>query len=178
MVWWETYKETKNFSYWRFLARHVEIYVRCSKEESKTKMGHRESKARQWTKRWHNESRLWKVGSSNDCNNALQHTNEEQWRDPPQYWETQDKIHFCCWCRQKHETKVGREWTQTSPRSYHLKRDEVTAVLFTSSFRCLKHWKCRLQRQLWRENRKIGESTGMAADENQRQQRGDRWSKE
>ena len=26
------------------MARHVEIYVRCSKEESKTKMGHREPK--------------------------------------------------------------------------------------------------------------------------------------
>ena len=40
------------------------------------------------------------------------------------YWETQDKIRLCCWCRRKHETKTRRSWTQTSSRSHHCKRDE------------------------------------------------------
>ena len=55
----------------RCMARYVDAYVWCSKEESKTKIGYRETKTRQcqtsernilyWTKRWriqaHNESR-------------------------------------------------------------------------------------------------------------------------
>ena len=100
-------------------------------QESKTKMGYRETKVRQcqtivgnilyWTKRWriqtHNESRTWKVGSSDASSNALQNTEKEQWRNSPQYWETQDKIRLCCWCRRKHETKARRSWTQTSWRS-------------------------------------------------------------
>ena len=71
MVREETYGETNNLSSWWCVARYVEIYVRCSEKESKTKMGYRETKARQcqtternilhWTKRRriqaHNESR-------------------------------------------------------------------------------------------------------------------------
>ena len=81
-----------------------------------------------WTKRRriqaHNESRSEKVGNSNASSNALQNTDKEQWRNPPQYWETQDKIRLCCSCRRKHETKARRSWTQTSSRSHHCKRDE------------------------------------------------------
>ena len=71
MVREETYGETNNLSSWWCVARYVEIYVRCSEKESKTKMDYRETKARQcqtternilhWTKRRriqaHNESR-------------------------------------------------------------------------------------------------------------------------
>ena len=47
MVRGETYKETNNLSSWWCMARYVEIYVRCSDKESKTKMGYRDTKARQ-----------------------------------------------------------------------------------------------------------------------------------
>ena len=40
-------EETNNLKTRPCMARYVEIYVRCNKEESKTKMGHRETKARQ-----------------------------------------------------------------------------------------------------------------------------------
>ena len=36
-----------------------------------------------------------KVGSSDASSNALQNTDKEQWRNPPQYWEPQDKT-LCC----------------------------------------------------------------------------------
>ena len=110
----------------------------CSEKESKTKMGNRETKTRQcqtiernilyWTKRRriqaHNESRSWRVGSSDASSNALQNSDRKQWRNPPQYWETQHKICLYCWCRRKHETKAGRNSTQISSRSHHCTRDE------------------------------------------------------
>ena len=37
-----------------------------------------------------------KVGSSDASSNALQNTDKEEWRNPPQYWQTQDKI--CLYC--------------------------------------------------------------------------------
>ena len=45
-------------------------------------------------------------------------------RNPPQHWETQNKIRLCCRCRRMHETKARRSWTQTSSRSHYCKRDE------------------------------------------------------
>ena len=121
----ETYTETNHLKTRQCMARYVEAYVWCIEKESKTKMGYRETKARQCqtiernilhrTKRGriqaHNESRSWKVGSSDASSNALQNTDEEQWRNPPQYRETQDKIRLYCWCRRKHETKARRSWT-------------------------------------------------------------------
>ena len=71
------------------------------------------------------ESHSEKVGSSDATSNALQNTEKEQWRNPPQYWETQDKICLCCWCRRKRETKARRSWTRTSSRSHQRKRDEI-----------------------------------------------------
>ena len=79
-------------------------------EESKTKMGYRETKldnARHKREiffiepndegfKLTNENRSQKVGSSDACSNALQNTDKEQWRNPPQYWETQDEIRLCC----------------------------------------------------------------------------------
>ena len=66
-----------------------------------------------WTKRWriqaHNQSRPEKVGSSDASSNALQNTDKEEWRNPPQYWQTQDKICLYCWCWRKHETKAWIE---------------------------------------------------------------------
>ena len=47
--------------------------------------------------------------------------------------KTQDKICLCCWCRRKHETKAGRSSTQTSPRSYHWKREEFSDSLQSCS---------------------------------------------
>ena len=66
-----TYKETNNLSSKQCMTRYVEAHVWCSEKESKTKMGYRETKARQcqtikrnilyWNKRRriqaHNESR-------------------------------------------------------------------------------------------------------------------------
>ena len=125
-----------------------------------------------WTKRWiiqaQNESRSWKVWSSDASSHALQNTDKEQWINPPQYWETQDEIRLYCWCRRKHETKVRRTWTQTSLRSHHCKRD---TVLCTNSFRCFKHSKFQMPRQQWRKMRETGENPGMAADESQKQER-------
>ena len=37
-----------------------------------------------------------KVGRSDASSNALQNTDKEQWRCPPQHWETQDKICLHC----------------------------------------------------------------------------------
>ena len=42
----EASRGNKHFSSWRCVARYAEIYVRCSKEESKTKIGYRKTKAR------------------------------------------------------------------------------------------------------------------------------------
>ena len=120
------------------MARYVEAYVLCSKKESQTKMGYRETKARQCQRiernilhsakrrriQAHDENRSQKVGSSNASSKALQKTVKEQWRNPPQHSETQDEICMCCWCRRKHETKARRSWPQTSSRSHYCKRDE------------------------------------------------------
>ena len=130
MVRGETYKETTNLSSRQCMARYVEAYAWCSEKESKNKDGlsrnrsstmpdkeEEYSSLNQTTK---NSSSQWKplVESS------LQNTDKKQWRNPPRYWETQDKIRLCCWCRRKHETKARRSWTQTSSRSHHCKRDE------------------------------------------------------
>ena len=40
-------RKQKNFSSWRRMARYVNFFLRCSKKESQTKMGYRETKARQ-----------------------------------------------------------------------------------------------------------------------------------
>ena len=147
MVRWETYKETNHLSSRKWVARYVEAYVWCSKKESKTKMDYRETKARQcqtiernilhWIKRRrkqaHKESRWKKVGRSDASSNAWQNTDREQWRNPPQYWETQDKIRLFCWCRRKHETKARWSWTQTSSRSHHCRRDEFNNSLQSCS---------------------------------------------
>ena len=47
VVWEETYEETNNLSSWWCVAKYVDIHVRCSEKESKTKMGYRETEARQ-----------------------------------------------------------------------------------------------------------------------------------
>ena len=75
---------------WKFLSEAT--------HESKRKMDYRETIARQcqtiernilyWTKRrrnqTHDEGRSQKVGSSNASSNALQNTDKEQWKNPPQ----------------------------------------------------------------------------------------------
>ena len=78
-----------------------------------------------------------KVGSSDASSNALQNTDKEQWWNPPQYWETEDKIRLYCWRRRKHETKARRSSTRISSRSHHCKRNEfykLITVLCTNSF--------------------------------------------
>ena len=74
--------------------------------------------------------------------------------NPPQYWETQDKIRLFCWCRRKHETKARRSWTQTSSWSHHCKRDEFYDSLQScpqihSDASSIK--KFQTQRQQWRK---------------------------
>ena len=63
----------------------------------------------------------WKFRCQQQC---LAKTDKEQWRTPQQYGQTPDTICLHCWCRGKYETKARRSSTQTSPRSYHWKRDE------------------------------------------------------
>ena len=110
----------------------------------------------------------------------LQNTDMEQWRNPPQYWETQDKIRLCCWCRRKHETNARRSWTQTSSRTHHCKRDEFFDSLQSRS---QIHSDASINENYRRKGGsgermgKTGENPGMAADESQKQKRGDRWCK-
>ena len=88
------------------------------------------------------KARSWKVGSSDASSNALQNTDKEQWRNPPQYWETRDKVRLCCRCRRMHETKARRSWTQSI--SHYCKRGRILKlmkVLRTNSFRSLKNYK-------------------------------------
>ena len=157
-------------------------------------MGYREARQCQtvkrnilyWTKRWrtqgHNESRSQKVGSSDASSNALQHTDKEQRRNPPQYWETQDKIRLCCWCRREHETKAGRSRTQTSSKITSLQKGWIpwlTTVLFTNSSRCPQALKIPgAKAAVEKECEKTGENPGMAANESQKQERSDRYSRE
>ena len=49
-----------------------------------------------------------KVESSDASSNALQHTDKEQWRDPPQKKETQDTICLCCRCRREQITSMRK----------------------------------------------------------------------
>ena len=105
-------------------------------------MGFRETKARpcqtiernsgtssnQTTKssssQWKPLGERWKFKDIVDASSsALQNTDKEQWRNPPQYWETQDEIRLH-WCRWKHETKARRSWTDTPSRSHYCKKDE------------------------------------------------------
>ena len=82
----------------------------------------------------HNESRSWKVGSSDASSDALQNTDKTL---------EEDKMRLYCWCRRKHETKARRSWTQTSS----LQKGEIVSlitVLFTNSFRCFKHFRCKV----------------------------------
>ena len=79
-------------------------------KRSKAEMGNRETNAGQcqtiernilyWTKRWriqaHNESRLENVGSSDASSNAVRNTDNEQWRNPPQFWKVWYKRRLCC----------------------------------------------------------------------------------
>ena len=58
MVRGETYVETNNLSSWWFMAMYVEIYVRCSKKESKTKMGYRETQSSTSPDNWEEYSSL------------------------------------------------------------------------------------------------------------------------
>ena len=99
---------------------------------------------------------------------------------PTAILETQDKTRLCCRCRRIHETKARRSWTQTSSRSHYCKRDEF----FYSSQSCsqihsdassIKNSRCK--GGSGEGMRKTGENSGMAADESQKQERGDRWSK-
>ena len=75
------------------------------------------------------ESHSEKVGSSDATSNALQNTEKEQWRNPPQYWETQDKICLCCWCRRNTRPRL------ISGTIFHLLN-----ISHFSSLRCTKNF--------------------------------------
>ena len=110
---------------WKFMSD-------AANKERKTKMGYRETKARQyqtierkflhWTKRWsiqaHNESRSQKVGSSDACRNSLQNTDKEQWRNPPQYWETHDE--YACVVDADESTRPRLEGAGHEPHQDHV----------------------------------------------------------
>ena len=73
MVRSETHEGTNNLSSRQCMARNVEAYVWCSKEESKTKMGYRETKTRQW-EQYNSSSQTMK--NSNSKSKLL----EESWK--------------------------------------------------------------------------------------------------
>ena len=145
----------------------MEIYVRCNKEESKTKMVDRETKARQCqtikrnilyrTKRRriqaHNQSRSEKFGRSDVSNNALQNTDKEQWRTPATLGNAgQNTLVLLL------PTKARDQgWTQTSSRSHHCKRNKFYTSLqycaqIHSDASSIK--KFQVQRRQWRKNGK------------------------
>ena len=111
---------------------------------------------RRWRVQAHNQSRSKKVGSTDDSSDALQNTNKKQWEDPPQCWETQDKICLYCWWRRKHETKARRAVHKSHQTKIVSLRKGwilwIITVLFTSSFRCLKQWKFQMRRQQWKKH--------------------------
>ena len=90
--------------------RYEDAYDRCSQEESKKNMGYRETKARQCQTFERNffmepndeEFKLTlkaarrKLEVRMPAGNALQNTDKDQWRKPPQHWETQDELRLCC----------------------------------------------------------------------------------
>ena len=54
----------------------------------------------------------------------------------------------------------------------------VITILCTHLFLCLKQWRYMKQKQQWIKNGTTAKDSGMAADVSQKQERGDRWSKE
>ena len=78
--------------------------------------------------------------------------------------------------------RIRMEGSQSKNHEDHIAGKGVNSLSFYNLvhklFPCLKPWKCQKQRQQWRKNCKIGELTGMAADESQEQKCGDRWSKD
>ena len=75
------------------------------------------------------ESRPEKVGNSHASSNALQNTDTEQWRNPPQHWGKQDQTCLCCRCRRIYENTIGKCAAQVSRRSHRCKRNIFTKPL-------------------------------------------------
>ena len=137
---------------------------------------------RRWRVQAHNQSRSKKVGSTDDSSDALQNTKKKQWEDPPQYWETQDKICLYCWWRRKHETKARRSSTQISPNQDRITEKGMNSMNHYSLVHKfipmpqamkLPDAKAAVEKDMGQ----IGENSGMAADKSQKQERCDRWSK-
>ena len=152
-TWWvhmvrvETDKKTNNLSSRWCMARYVEANVWCSEEESKTKMGYRETKARQYqtiernilhrTRRWrvqaHNESRSEKVGSSDASSNALQNTDREQWGNPPQYWKRTTQ--YACVVNADESTRLRLEGAVRGHHQDHITEKGTNSMNYNSLVR-------------------------------------------
>ena len=77
-------------------------------------------------------------------------------------------------------TKARRSWTQTSSRSHHCKKNELydslqsCSQVHSDASRKIPDAKAAVAK----EREKTEENSGMAADESQKQERGDRWCEE
>ena len=192
MVQGETHNETNNFSSWWCVARYVEIHVWCSKEESKTKMSYRETKARQcqiiernilhWTKRWRiqarNGSSSEKVGSSDASSNALRNIDKEQWRIQRNIGKRKTK--YACVVDADESTRPRLEGAGHKPHQYHIPARRTNSM----THRCLVHKFIQMPKAL-----KTFQMQKAAVEKNwrkipawqlesQKQERSDRWSKE
>ena len=108
------------------------------KRKQNKDMGHRGTKVRQcrtiernilhWAKR--RTSSQWKplAESSDASSNALQNIDEEQWRNPPQYWET-TKYASVVDADESTRPRLEGAGHKTSSRSHHCKRNEFADSL-------------------------------------------------
>ena len=142
-------REHKTFMIFRILlfcsnvARYVEFYVRCSKKKAKKRWAIVKPKLDNTRHLRENTVHI----EPNDeefkltMKAARRKLEVEHLRNPPQYWETQDKTRLCCRCRRKHETKARKSWTQTSSSRSHTIR--TRGCLFLCKYLprpCVSFW--------------------------------------
>ena len=160
--------QENNLSPRQCMARNVDVCVWCSEEESKTKMGCRETKARQcqtiernilhWTWRWriqaHNQSRSKRVGmpAAMPCKIPIK-SSGETYRNIGKR-----KTKYACVVdadespRPRLEGAVHKHHKIISLKKIWILW--IITILITNSFLCLKLWKFLRQKQQWTRNGK------------------------
>ena len=191
LVRFETYKKTNNLSSRWCMARYVDAYVWCSEKVSKTKMGYRVTKARQCqtiernilhrTRRWrvqaHSESRSEKVGSSDPSSNALQNTDKEQESNPAAILGNARQNMLVLLMPTKARDQGQKELYTNITKIISLKKGWFLCCSQIHSD-ALSNEKSRRKGSSGKNMGKTGENSGRAADESQKQERGDRGSKD
>ena len=193
MVREETDKKINDLQTRHCVAGDLERYVRCVETQRKTKMGYRETKARQrqkiawyllrWSWWWgfqrHHEECAKKVGNTDASRNAL-HTSTVRSTGKPVAL-TSARHHTLALT--KPMTLWGSAWKDLFTRIMKIILQEKGRIhsLQTSaqiySF-CLKQWKHQMQRQQWEKIGKTRENTGKTAVESQKQNGSDCRSKD